>query len=217
MKKIWVLVTGLLALPLMPQTSIAQLGGQPAEEWAIVLESGRRMEGLEIENVVRALNLERGAVVADIGAGTGIFSVPIASAVGPSGTVLAVEVDPGFLPMIEEKAHGSNVHNVQAVLGEFGDPRLPRNDVQLAFFHDVLHHIEDRQGYLRTLDRYMAPGSRVAVVDYDGRHPATPHQDQPAMLITPDDVDGWMRNAGYALEQEIEMFEEKFYRIYRKR
>ena len=217
MKRMLVVVAAMVTLPLMPEFSAAQLGGRPAEEWAIVLESGRRMEGLEIENVVRALELERGSVVADIGAGTGIFSVPLASAVGPSGTVLAVEVDAGFLPMIDEKAHSSNVHNVQTVLGEYEDPKLPRNDIQLAFFHDVLHHIQDRQGYIRALDRYMAPGSRVAIVDYNARHPATPHQDEPAMLITPEDVDGWMREAGYLLEEEVELFEEKFYRIYRKR
>ena len=59
----------------------AQLGGRPAEEWAITLESGRRLASLEVQEVVDQMNLESGEVVADIGAGTGVFSVPMARAV----------------------------------------------------------------------------------------------------------------------------------------
>ena len=80
----------------------AQLGSRPAGQWAVTLESGRRLQGLEIQRVVSLLGLQAGDVVADIGAGTGVFSVPMALAVGPPGTVLAVEVDAGFLPMIAE-------------------------------------------------------------------------------------------------------------------
>jgi cyclopropane fatty-acyl-phospholipid synthase-like methyltransferase len=216
--KIRLLVVPILAgVFLLPAVGTAQLGGRPAEEWAITLESGRRMEGLEIENVVRELALQQGDVVADIGAGTGIFSIPIAMQVGPSGAVLAVEVDEGFLPMIEEKASAARLPNVDAVLGEFGDPRLPRRDVDVAFFHDVLHHVEDRAGYLRALAAYMAPGSRIAVVDFDANHPSSPHQDDPTMLLTPAQVDGWMEAAGFERSEEVDLFEEKFFVIYTKR
>lgn len=207
---------GLLGLPTLPVDAAAQLGGRPAQDWAPTLESGRRLEGLDIENVIDALELRPTDVVADVGAGTGIFTVPLAQAVGPGGTVLAVEVDAGFLPMIQEKARTSGVSNVQTVLGAYEDPKLPRRDVTVAFFHDVLHHIEDRQGYLRALAGYMAPGSRIAVVDYDAGHPSSPHQDQPEMLISPEQVEGWMRDAGFELTDEIELFEEKFFSIYTK-
>jgi len=217
MKNRRLLLPALIATFLVPAAGNAQLGGRPAEEWATVLESGRRMEGLEIENVVRALSLQSGDVVADIGAGTGIFTVPIAMQVGPSGAVLSVEVDAGFLPMIEEKAQAARLSNVEAVLGEYGDPKLPRQDVDLAFFHDVLHHIEDRAGYLQALAGYMPAGSRVAIVDYDAGHPDTPHQDDPSMLITPDQVTGWMQTAGFELTEEIDMFDDKFFVIYTKR
>ena len=70
--------------------SALQLGGRPAEEWALVLESGRRLGSLEIDEVVSRMGLQRGDVVADVGAGTGVFSVSLARAVGPTGTVLAV-------------------------------------------------------------------------------------------------------------------------------
>jgi len=151
-------VLGLMAAvtPMAPLSAL-QLGGRPAEDWALVLESGRRIEGLEIDAVVARIGLQPGEVVADMGAGTGIFSVSLARAVGPSGTVLAMEIDPGFLPMIEQKAVDGGVTNVQTVLGEFQDPKLPREDVDVAFFHDVIHHIEGRRAYLRTTASYLAP------------------------------------------------------------
>lgn len=195
----------------------SQIGGRPAEQWAVTLESGRRLESLDIDNVVAAVQLEPGEVVADIGAGTGIFSVPMAKAVGPDGVVISVEIDPGFLPIIQKKADEQGVSNISTVLGEFDDPRLPRRDVEVAFFHDVLHHVEHRQEYLQALAKYMAPGGRIVVVDYDKNKPGNPHANQPELLIGPEDVKQWMAAAGFEPSREVHMFEEKFFVIYTKK
>lgn len=195
----------------------AQLGGRPAEEWAAVLESGRRLSSLDLENVVAKMSLRSGDVVADIGAGTGIFTIPMARAVGSTGEILAVEVDGGFLPMILEKASGEGLSNVRPVLGEFGDPKLPRQDVDVAFFHDVLHHIQDRDGYIRALAPYMDSASRIVVVDYHGEHEANPHRNEPEMLIRLDEVTGWMNGIGFELAETIDLFDEKFFVVYRRR
>ncbi len=211
-------VLGVLAVsaPMAPVSAL-QLGGRPAEDWALVLESGRRIEGLEIDEVVSRIGLQPGEVVADMGAGTGIFSVFLARAVGPTGTVLAVEVDPGFLPMIDQKALDGGVDNIQTVLGEFQDPRLPRRDVDVAFFHDVVHHIEGRQAYLQTTARYMGPGSRVVVVDYHGDHPRAPHRNRPELRITLPQLREWMSVAGFDMTQEFDLFDEKFFVVFTKR
>ena len=207
-----VLLAGIWALVAGPVS--AQLGGRPAEEWAITLESGRRLASLEIQEVVDRMNLEPGEVVADIGAGTGVFSVPMARAVGASGRVISVEVDPGFLPMILAKAALEDVNNISAVLGGFLDPRLPRDDVDVAFFHDVLHHVDDRQAYLTEVAKYMGPGSRMIVVDYNMNVEGVPHSNQPEMLISPEQVAGWMSGIGFEVSREIEMFDDKFFVVY---
>jgi cyclopropane fatty-acyl-phospholipid synthase-like methyltransferase len=206
---------GLALASAFPAPLAAQLGSRPAEEWAITLENGRRLDALAIDRVVASIGLSPGDVVADIGAGTGIFSVPMAREVAPEGLVLAVEVDAGFLPIIESKARENGVDNVQPVLGEFGDPKLPQS-VDIAFFHDVLHHIEQRQAYIIALAQYMSVGSRVVVVDYDMNVEGVPHSNEPAMLISPDQVAGWMRAAGFEPTREIDMFDDKFFVIYTK-
>jgi ubiquinone/menaquinone biosynthesis C-methylase UbiE len=211
-----VLLTACAALAVTSPLA-AQLGARPAEQWALTLENGRRLESLEIEEVVAQIGLQPGELVADIGAGTGIFSVPIARAVRPGGRVLSVEVDAGFLPIITDKAEQAGLDNIQPVLGQFEDPRLPRGDVDVAFFHDVLHHVAERGPYLERVASYVKQGGRIVVVDYDMNVPGVPHSNQPEMLISPDQVDGWMRAAGLELTREVGMFDDKFFVIYTKR
>ncbi len=93
-------LTGLVAA----QPVATQLGSRPADEWAMTLESGER-----IERVVDTIGLEAGEIVADIGAGTGVFSAPIGERVGPGRLVIAVEIDPGFLPIILDNARRAGV------------------------------------------------------------------------------------------------------------
>src|ERR1043166_2109019 len=92
-----VLAMGALAAP-----AHAQLASRPAAEWKATLEAPTRVEGLKIEQIVTALKLKSGDVVADLGAGTGLFEAQLAYAIG-RGRVYAVEIDKGFLDEIDRK------------------------------------------------------------------------------------------------------------------
>jgi ubiquinone/menaquinone biosynthesis C-methylase UbiE len=201
-----VLILGLTA------AAAAQLASRPAEDWVKTLDSPERIAGLKVEEVVARLQLRPGDVVADLGAGSGPFIVPFARAVSPKGKVYAVEIDRAFFPMIEAKATQGGVANVQTVLGEFTDPKLPAADVDVAFMHDVLHHVENRAAYLKSLVRYLKPGARIAVIDYHAAQ--SPHRDQPELQVTREQASSWLAAAGFKPLQEIPLFEDKWFVVY---
>jgi ubiquinone/menaquinone biosynthesis C-methylase UbiE len=191
--------------------SARQLAGRPAEDWTARLERPERIAGLKLDYVIGSLKLKPGQTVADIGAGPGILSVPLAKAVGPRGKVYAVDVDAGFFDHVKQKATAAGVTNIVTVLGAFGDPKLPAQDVDVALFHDVLHHIEDRAGYLKALARYMKPGGRIAVVELP---PDGSHKDEPALVVTKEQVKGWMAAAGFKPVEELTGLEGKWFIVY---
>lgn len=199
----------------LAQPAAEQLASRPAEEWIKTLEAPARIAGLKVDEVIAKLQLKPGSVVADLGAGSGIFTVPLARAVGSAGKVYAVEIDKGFFEYIERKAIEQNVANVRTVLGQFADPALPAADVDLAFLHDVLHHVEDKAGYLKQVVRYLTPAGRIAVVEFDG--PKGPHRDDPKMQVAQKDLTAWLADVGFVPSEDISLFEDKWYVIYRRR
>ena len=192
----------------------AQLASRPVDDWIKVLDTEERLAGLKIAEVVAALKVKPGDVVADLGAGAGPFVVPFAKAVSPKGKVYAVDVDRNFFPHIEKRVKAAAVGNVQTVLGEFTDPKLPSSDVDVAFMHDVLHHIEDRAGYLKAVAKYLEPGARIAIIDY---HAATsPHKDQPNLIVSKEQAARWLADAGLKPAEDITLFTEKWFLVYAK-
>lgn len=196
----------------------AQLGSRETKEWIQNLDRPERIAGLEIDKVLPILNLKPGDNVADIGAGTGAFSLPLAKTVAPSGKVYAVDIDPGLLDYIVQKAKKENLENIQTVKGEFSDPKLPARDVDLGFFHDVLHHIENRQAYLKALGTYIKPTGRIALIEMNRDDPKTPHRNNPEMLLSKDEVKSWMAAAGFYPAVEYDIFgNRKWFIIYTRR
>jgi len=185
-----------------------QLASRPAEEWIKTLDGTTRVATLKIDEVVAAMQLKAGQTVADIGAGTGLLSVPVAKAVGPRGRVFAVEIDAGFFPSIKKRADDNGVTNIQTVLGSLTDPKLPVTTVDLAFFHDVLHHVDKRGEYLKTLAKYIAPGGRIFVVDFEGGK--GPHVQQPELQVSREQLTAWMKDAGFTQVADAKLFDDKF-------
>jgi len=189
----------------------AQLGARSTAEWLKTLDSQNRVVRLKVDEAVARLGLAPGAVVADIGAGSGVFTVPLARAV-PQGRVYAVDIDQGLVDHIARKAEEARAANVKPVLGGFTDPRLPARDVDVAFIFDVLHHIEDRATYLRSLAGYLRPGGRIAVIDF---HPELgPHKNDSQLQVTRDQTREWMAAAGLRPLAEHALYDDKWYVVY---
>jgi ubiquinone/menaquinone biosynthesis C-methylase UbiE len=192
----------------------AQLASRSAEEWIKTLESPNRIAGLKMPETIAALKIKPGQIVADVGAGTGIFSFAFVQSVRPGGKVYAVDIEQGLVDHIEEKATEQGMSNfVTAVLGEFTDPNLPEN-IDLAFINDVLHHIEDRAGYVKNLAAYLKPGGRIAVIDF--RNNMGGHRNQPELQTPQDLATKWMAAAGLKPLEEINLFEDKWFVIFGK-
>jgi ubiquinone/menaquinone biosynthesis C-methylase UbiE len=191
-----------------------QLASRPTPEWIARLERPERIADLKVDEILSKLQLEPGSVVADIGAGPGVFTVPLAKAVAPGGKVYAVEIDQEFLDHIKQKIQQQHVTNAVLVLGKFTDPNLPANDVDLAFFHDVLHHVEDRAAYLKSLAKYIKPSGRIAVIELDPVKGS--HRDDPKLRLTKEQVAGWMADAGFKPAEEFTLFDDKWFVVYRR-
>jgi ubiquinone/menaquinone biosynthesis C-methylase UbiE len=199
---------------LLPEVVDAQLASRPAAEWTKTLESPERIAGLQIADVIGRLGLQPSEVVADLGAGTGLFAVPLARAV-PSGRVYAVELDEGFLTQIRGKAKAENVTNVVPVLGKFTDPALPARDVDVAFFHDVLHHVENRSAYLKSVAGYVKPGGRIVVIEFNPGD--SPHKAEPTLVVSREQTAAWMADAGFVPADDVKLFADKWFVVYRRK
>jgi ubiquinone/menaquinone biosynthesis C-methylase UbiE len=190
----------------------AQLGARSTAEWLRMLDAQNRVSKLRVDEVVAALGLAPGATVADIGAGSGVFTLPLSGAVTATGRVYAVDIDQGLVDHIVGKAREARVSQVQGVLGKFTDPALPARDLDLAFIYDVLHHIEDRATYVRNLAGYLKSGGRIAVIDFFPER--GPHRADPALQITKEETRRLMSTAGLRVVAEHRLYDDKWFVVY---
>jgi predicted methyltransferase len=120
------------------------------------------------DKVVAALNLKPGNTVADLGSGGGYFTVRLAQAVAPNGKVYAVDVDRDMIALVAERARREAPAIVETIVAKPNDPALP-GTVDLVFTSNTYHHIDDRVAYFTNLRKYLRPGGRVAIIDFDRR------------------------------------------------
>jgi len=180
------------------------------KQYQQILENPDRIAALQVERVVEALGLRSGMRVADLGAGTGVFTVHLAKAVGSSGRVYAIDVDPGLLAIVTDKAKAEGLGNIETIVAGPTDPRL-REPVDLLFVCDTMHHLPNQDSYVRQFAKLLQPGGRVAVIDFaDGKWPEG-HEE---FLITPTQVDGWMQSAGFRRAARHTFLETNFFHVY---
>lgn len=132
-----------------------------------IFEDPNRGEKLQIERVMDLLGMKEGSDVADIGAGSGWFTVRAARRVG-SGTVYAVEINDDFLKHIKERAAREQLSNVRTVLGKEDDPRLPANSLDAALILKTYHEIAQPIRLLVRLRDAMRPDALLGIIDRNG-------------------------------------------------
>ena len=118
------------------------------------------------KEILAAIKLKPTDVVADIGAGTGLFTRLFAGSLGPDGRVIAVDIAQKFLDHIEVTCREQNLRNVETLLGKDDSTELPPNSVDVAFICDTYHHFEFPQKTMTSLRKALRPGGRVVVIDF---------------------------------------------------
>lgn len=136
------------------------------DEWAARFETESREVYAHREAIVRATSARPGARVADIGAGTGLFTLLFARAVGPEGRVFAVDIAPRFLEHIERRAREAKLANVQVVRGTERSVDLPPASVDVAFVCDTYHHFEFPRSSLASIHQALRPEGELFIVDF---------------------------------------------------
>jgi ubiquinone/menaquinone biosynthesis C-methylase UbiE len=134
--------------------------------WEQVFDDPGRDSWQKPRELVAALELRPGMRVADLGAGTGYFSRYLSEAVGPAGAVFAVDTEPNLVVHLRARAEHEHTGNVVPILASADDPRLPADSTDVVLIVDTYHHIDDRRGYLRRLQRVLRERGRVVVVDW---------------------------------------------------
>jgi SAM-dependent methyltransferase len=183
--------------PATPPPAAAHHGGMHhsfdhADEWAKVWDTPERDAWQQPDAVLAALDLGPKMVVADIGAGTGYFSVRLARAV-PDGQVIATDIEPDMIRHITERAAREHLTNLRAVVTPPTDPQLAEGTVDRILVVDVWHHLDDRVAYARALARSLRPGGKLAVVDFKRE---SSHGPPPEHRLAPDEIIAELRSAG---------------------
>jgi ubiquinone/menaquinone biosynthesis C-methylase UbiE len=133
-----------------------------------IFDSPGREERLQINRVMDVLGIVSGKVVADVGAGSGWFTVRAARRVGGGGLVYAVDINPEAIRYVEERAKKEELRNVKTILGKADDPMLPAGSVDAVLLLKTYHEVAQPIALLENLRAALRPGAKVGVIDRNG-------------------------------------------------
>lgn len=203
-----------------PNTGHAHPAAHPAdgqhhfkgiEKWIERLDSPARAEKQLPDEVIAKLALQDDDVIADIGAGTGYFALRIAAAY-PQIKVMAADPEVEMIDYLKSQAAARKLSNLAAVSIDPAAPKLPVR-ASLALIVDTLHHVSNRVEYLNILHQSMAPGARIAIIDYRPEATEGPH---PGHRLPSSTVADELKQVGYTLAQEFAFLPNQYFLIFQQ-
>jgi SAM-dependent methyltransferase len=159
---------------------IANVMGWQGADW---LERSERVAEEEPDRALDALGTLTGATVADVGAGSGYFTVRLAARVGPTGRVYANDLQPEMLKMLGARLARERIANVTLVQGAIDDPKLPSSSLDLVLMVDVYHELSEPQKMLRAVRAALKPGGRLVLLEYRKEDPNVPIRFEHKMTV----------------------------------
>lgn len=179
-------------------------GPADVQSYILSLTSTERIAELKPEQVVTELAMPDDAVVADLGSGPGVFTIPLAKHL-TRGVVYAVDVEPRQLDALRARLVEEDLHNVVPVLASYSTPHLPLASVDLILVVDTYHHIQQRTDYFRRLRDVLRTGGQLAILEYKaGDLPVGPPAD---VKLPPGQMHRELEAAGYTLWKSLDTHE----------
>jgi len=165
-----------------------------------MLEDPKRDAYQKPHEVIQALDLKPGEVIADIGSGSGYFTLRFAAHVGEMGRVYGVDIDPEMIRHLNRRIRDAGLQNVQTVLAAPDDPLLRDRSIDRFVVVDTWHHIENQPQYLGLMKKMLKPGGQVVMIDFQKKElPVGPRL---AMKIAREDLIRQLEANGFRLAQE---------------
>jgi ubiquinone/menaquinone biosynthesis C-methylase UbiE len=184
------------------------VGGAP---W---LDRGEREAEEAPEKALDEIGIRPGMAIADVGAGTGYFSLKMARRVGPGGKVYANDVQAEMLEKLRANAQREKLTNVETVLGSEADPKLPAGKMDIVLLVDVYHEFSQPQEMLQHIRAALKPDGRLILLEYRKEDPAIPIRPEHKMSVT--EVKAEVEAEGYKLDKVIETLPRQHIIIFRK-
>ena len=188
------------------------MGSKSIEEYIALFEDPSRARWQKPEKVVEALGVKVGDAVADLGAGSGYFSVLFAKKVGDKGKVFAADVEQGMVDYIKKRMEREDLKNITPVLCEPDNPGLAEKSADLLFICDTWHHIPERPAYLQKIAKVLKSGGRLAIVDF--KKESTPEGPPMHMRLSREEVIQEITSAGYTLSGEFDFLPYQYFLVF---
>lgn len=188
--------------------------GRTAESWERSFEREGREAHDRRADIVALLELKPGMAVADVGAGTGMFTVELARTVAPGGVVYAVDPQPYFLEHVAARARDAKLDNVRTIHADQHASGLAQGSIDVAFMCDAYHHLELPKTYLADLHTALREGGRLVIIDYDRTRKGTREWMRDHIRADPSEFRAEIESAGFTLLSEPKLLEENFVMIF---
>ena len=189
--------------------------GAWANGYVWVLERDERDDFQKPDEVMEALAFQQGEIVADIGAGTGYFTVRIARAVGPGGRVLAHDISPEMLGFLERRLEAEQLENVGLKKVERDNAMIPEKGVDTIIMVDTIHYIKERTAYVERLREGLKPGGRFVIIDYRVKPwEERPWGPPPQQQIPKDQLNSEIEAAGFERVADHDFLPEQYFMVY---
>jgi ubiquinone/menaquinone biosynthesis C-methylase UbiE len=185
---------------------------QDPKAYIAMLESPERISEQKPDEVIAALGIRKGEVIADIGAGSGLFAFRFAPHVGESGRIFAVDVNPDMILYMNRLIRDKGLRNVSTILSASDDPLLADSSVDRFFICNTWHHVPNQPQYVALMKKMLKPGGQIIVLDY--KKEKLPVGPPPEMKMAREEVIRQMESGGFKLQREHSFLPYQYFLVF---